>query len=47
MEASTQLEAGELSENEFVSLEADIFARLREIRASVEKVSPAPPKDSE
>jgi len=32
MEASAQLEAGELSENEFVSLEADIFARLREIR---------------
>ena len=32
MEASAQLEAGELTENEFVSLEADIFARLREIR---------------
>ena len=32
MEASEQLDAGELSQDEFDALEADIFARLREIR---------------
>jgi hypothetical protein len=32
MEASEQLDAGELSQDEFDALEADVFARLREIR---------------
>ena len=33
LEASEQLEVGDLSQDEFDALEADIFARLREIRS--------------
>ena len=32
MESSEQLDAGEISQDEFAALEADILARLREIR---------------
>ena len=45
MEASAQLELGEISQADFDALEADVFARLREIRASREEGESADPSE--
>ena len=40
--AQMQLELGEISEKEFATLEADLLARLREIRERQQGPTPAP-----
>ena len=40
--AQMQLELGEISEKEFATIEADLLARLREIRERQQGLTPAP-----